>query len=425
MFGLEGKMYFRKISKNHMLKPQALTLVLILLFFSKAYSQLNYEKGFVVMSSDTISGYIAKINGDSFNREISFKKSETADPQNLSVDNCSAFGFGIKEVYESHWVNVSMGSIDPAMLSINIDTSFVHAKVFLQVVNSGRNVTLFKYTDNLKTRFFIKKSSVPVVEELLFYRYKSSSGSKELIERKFFITQLSSLFDYFDVAEKNKNELTNCGYEQKDLLSMVDLINNDKLFRDNKKYYIDFFAGAGISIMPANFIGDSFFAEDAKNSSSPEAYFQIGLDAYANPVTRRLKFRFDLGYGGFNSSFSKQGVVYVLKQKAFLIGLSSLYSFYHKPNFKVAAGFGVSFNYLHKGSRGYSKTSTQSFELSPEVLKSSFYYPFFLNATVKNRIEATFRYSPPSRFSHFSSYGLEISKFQVGINYIFTKKPSK
>ena len=179
--------------------------VLLFLFSLHIYSQTISENGYLVKSSkDTISGYLQGENNNGFIREVKFKQEESSVFGVLSPSDYIAFSLGKYQMYEAHSVKISTGEVEPTRLSKGIDTGFRQGRVFLKVVERGRNVSLFRYDDGIKTRFYIRKNGFETLEELMLYRYYSPSNVATIVEREYYKTQLSLLFDEFGVVEKQK-----------------------------------------------------------------------------------------------------------------------------------------------------------------------------------------------------------------------------
>ncbi|RZK60877.1 MAG: hypothetical protein EOO85_34085 [Pedobacter sp.] len=134
--------------------------ILILLLPALISAQTNYKSGYIVTNSgDTISGLINYKERVSNANTVSMKTGSSVKPKEYGVNEIIAYGITGIESYEQHLVTISQHTIDPANLSIGIDSSYRTDKVFLKVIQKGGKVNLFSYRDNIKPRFYIQDSA--------------------------------------------------------------------------------------------------------------------------------------------------------------------------------------------------------------------------------------------------------------------------
>jgi len=146
-----------------------LLLSLIILFPICSKAQSNYEPGYVVtLSGDTLHGYIDYKEWDSNPQKISFKKDiGSNEKQEYSPKNAGAFEVTGFETYKQFAIWVSQDKLDVSELSKGIDSTKKRNTVFLRVLNSGKNVTLYAYNDDLKERFYIQEGNNEPYELIL------------------------------------------------------------------------------------------------------------------------------------------------------------------------------------------------------------------------------------------------------------------
>ena len=116
-----------------------------------------------------------------------------------------------------------MNNTDVQQLSTVPDTSTKTATVFLKIIQSGKNVTLFSYTDELKTRFYILDNTESQPQELKYLLYLNSENTESIVTRKIYQGQLSAI-----AASAHLNissMIANARYVEPDVSAIVSKIN--------------------------------------------------------------------------------------------------------------------------------------------------------------------------------------------------------
>jgi hypothetical protein len=149
--------------------------LLVLILFAPIFSsaQGTYKHGYIVgLKGDTIKGFIEFKKWEKNPDTISFKKELHDSPiQTYTVLNAKAFGLKGIDDYRRYTINISLDHVDKAKLKIGIDTNFVAQNVFLLILTTGNNVTLFSYADSIKTRYYISESMYQEPRELAYRVY--------------------------------------------------------------------------------------------------------------------------------------------------------------------------------------------------------------------------------------------------------------
>src|SRR6185312_9528515 len=146
-------------------------LAFILLIPTASFAQGNFKPGYqVTLHGDTIRGFIDYKEWVRNPDKFTFKKDLNAQPAVYSTQNSTAFGVTGMEYYRRFVVPVSRDNVQVSNLTIGPDTTSVIDTVFLKIVMSGKNVTLFTYKDDIKRRFFVVENSGNARELIyLFY----------------------------------------------------------------------------------------------------------------------------------------------------------------------------------------------------------------------------------------------------------------
>jgi hypothetical protein len=217
-------------------------------------AQKGFLKGFIVNNTgDTIPGLIEMWRGDANPTSFKFKTSpewevktyDTADVNYFSIDG---------QGYQRFTVPVSMDSQDPVKAASTSDViQPISSTVFLEIIRTGRKITLLSYRDEVKTRFYMtnQKNSSPIE---LIYRVRkidtrsSSPNSNTYAANKGYAKggpnynynfayrgMLANVADEVGaMTDKLKFKIKKCGYNAASIGEIVDDINFDKTNKSGK-----------------------------------------------------------------------------------------------------------------------------------------------------------------------------------------------
>lgn len=149
----------------------SLLCLLILLQFN-AKAQRNFKPGYIVtLNGDTTKGFVDYKEWDQNPNNITFSTNGQAGNATVhTVEDIKAFGVNNLETYGAYRLSISKNSVETAKLTTFMDTTSVTRQVFLRTITTGKNVTLFQYTDEFKDHFYVAEGSANPVE-LKYYRY--------------------------------------------------------------------------------------------------------------------------------------------------------------------------------------------------------------------------------------------------------------
>jgi hypothetical protein len=179
--------------------------------FSSA--QANFKSGYMItLQGDTISGFINYKDWNVNPKEIAFKKDSIGGESQLyTTADLSAFAINGYEYYKRYAGKISWDRVEnTTMLSVKMDTDTRYGVFFFRVISTGKNVTLYKYTDRLKERFFIAENGRQPVE-LAYHMFLLLTGeTKRLITDYGYKDQLQKLAAIYQpqnavLAKKIKN----------------------------------------------------------------------------------------------------------------------------------------------------------------------------------------------------------------------------
>jgi hypothetical protein len=407
-------------------------ILLMMIFPSLVFAQSNYLKGyFVSAKKDTVHGFVsyktAQLNPNSF----LFKKDLKASPQTYTVDNVLGFGIVDAEVFQKYVINISLSKEDIANLSLGVDTTSKREAVFLLLLQAGKNINLYSYTDKIKIRYYTLEKDATEPKELLKYNYFDTKENNEAKTQNVYISQLTALLSKYNNNVALQDKLSYLGYEKSDFQKATALINNQSIPKAKNKTF-RFFAGAGFTSSKIFYSGykeysDIFF----EHNTSVKPYFVSGFDIFTNGVKSTLFLRIEAQVYSSDNEFTIKHKFsdvnkeyYSLNELSVAIAPQLVANVYNKSNLKlfVAGGFGMTQRY-------FSNNMFRSFDFNGKVLseekdffklrKMTIAIPVALGVLINKKFEisAGYNYSPIP--SENGLYNINVKRYRAGVSYLF------
>lgn len=413
---------------------QLLLIAILCPLFSKAQS--NFKPGYVVtLNGDTIRGSIDYKEWNENPRYIKFKAGNSNQVDQYSGANAGSFSINGYEHYKRFILPVSQDWVDVSKLSFDKEIPTITDTVFLRSVSSGKNVTLYSYTDRIKERFFIAENNAQPTE-LAYHLY--TDAANKIITAYTYKKQLQMVAATFSPGNVKLSEAIQLSnYKLSDLKKVVSDINGSQ---ENAKVPVSdrngarFFAGIGAANSVVNFKGDHPLTP-AGNSSSILPKINAGVDVYLNKNVGRWLFRVDLSFTANKASFNynETNVVsshtYKLKFDQYIASLNPqiVYNLYNTNKFKFYLDAGLAIN----GNICNSKQNSVDFNSGSAVTSSTMTFPkpsgAFYNVTTKagavfnNKFEIYAGYNPSTAMTDYTGYSMNLTSYQAGINFLFGK----
>lgn len=405
--------------------------MLLAVLTSKAQS--NFLKGYVItISKDTLNGFVDYKESYRSPTSFRFKSTIEGKVQVFSKNDAEEINISNQAHYSKFIVNVSQSKRDIPSLSVGINLTTLRDTVFLQVLQDGKNVTLYSYEDIIKERFYIKDKEVSEPVELVKEVYLDEVNNAIAKSRDQYLNQLLLLLNKYQPGSKNlEKRVTGLEYKGTALKKITADINGDVVAKSS--YNSKFFAGLGLNASNASYRGESSFGnQSGKTNFSP--VLTAGVDIYFNPNIGKLLFRTELSFlmnkGDFSSILNetyRPDVTHSFKQYSAVLTPQILYNLYNTSRVKVflAAGAGLNFSAYadNVSTSGYSLTNTitvekdkvelETFNLSPQVSAG---------LTFNKKIQLSATYSFRSVISRYIYYNVYIERISVGVNYFFNRK---
>lgn len=408
----------------------------LLLFFSiLAYSQSNYKPGLIVThQGDTLRGFINFKEWEENPVEISFKAAITEKAtQEFTTKKCQYFSITGLESYVRYEGEVSADRIDLDNLPTRISTKTRYVSTFLKVLQQGAYISLYSFTDLLKTRYFLQEGKTGVIEELAFKKYldvNNNIASVNLYTKSLALMAAKYKPDDDDLIR----QINNSTYNGVDLLRIVSLINGLSLSQialiEKTNYKIALFAGVGVNrsitmAYPENGKANQYY----KGSTLPKIYF--GFDTFLNPKVQRLVFRGETTVAFVNHDvelISSPKFRDILKYNSIVISAvpQILYNIYNAERVKCYVGAGIAGNYSVYSKLKYSAFEVDLNGVEKEHSRERDLYKFRISVPVRagiilnQHLDIGLQYFLRSYVSDYSSFAF--SSLSLQANYFFNRK---
>jgi len=404
----------------------------VLLLPLSSFAQSNFKPGYVItLKGDTLRGFIDYKEWDKNPVKISFKNNSGDNRTEIfTTENARQFVVSGAECFKRFTVHVSQDQVELASVKQGADTSFITAKVFLRLLSAGKNISLFSYTDKIKTRYYILDGVEERPQELVYRVYYSAGNSTMLQTENRFRSQLEYLSSKHNVKNSTlESKILYSEYQEADLVKIVELINGgpNKQVTPASHFGARWYAGLGAANNNLSFTGVINYANNS--NTFPKA--SAGFDLFPNKNTQRLFLRAELSLGqnqhsfsygpdasGYSSSLSK------IIQQNITISQQVAYNIYNTDRFSIFVDAGIALNvsfynkyHFTENFSNTASTTTNEFPVMPQKWLS---FPLKTGITLNKRIEIYFGYILiESNNDNYQPFTGKIYEYQAGINYLF------
>ncbi|MES2454764.1 MAG: hypothetical protein V4594_04455 [Bacteroidota bacterium] len=395
-------------------------------------AQSNYYKGYVITNAKAkLTGYV-DFQGKMVNPTVvHFKKRLDGQAETYDLSDCAGYGINGKASFERYTVNATQAYTRTSRLEVGLDTTTKRYMVFLRVLQKGKKLSLFVYTDEIKTRFYLMGEKDIEPYELLRTQYLKLNDSK-IYGDYTYRTQMSDELNKHDNPGKyNLKKLDVLQYEEDDLLKVVSSINGERPPRAETN--LGFFVGGGVNNNIATYSGSHALANDnakSKNSFSPMA--TAGLFWALDPAEGRLlaKVEFALFTGKSEVTLEGSNSRHTFEQTSFGFLPHLIYNFYNGERLKIYAGLGGGVNYTNYSNNlpvkfypASNAGETERIEKQDGELEPVNAYIFGRAGIVlRKRFEFSVSYQAPSKITSLGAFNTYMERTTFGVNYLFGGK---
>ena len=195
---------------------------LMLLISLTSYSQITFEKGYIIKNNgEKQTGLIKNVDWRNNPTFIEYKKTAGSTVQKLGIKDVKAFEINNSSKYERYDVKIDRSSDDIMDMSTKRNPEFQYETLFLKVLVEG-DANLYQYTHGNLTRFFYKTDGLPVTQ-LVYKRYLVQD---EIIKVNNDYKQ--KLFNTLHCPSFNLNTFKNLDYNKKKLVDIFNKYNKCK-----------------------------------------------------------------------------------------------------------------------------------------------------------------------------------------------------
>jgi hypothetical protein len=410
------------------MKYPVILCLLLAPFF--ALAQSNYHKGSITDNQNqTVSGYINYREWDESPKYVEFKNSlDDNKTQSFYPSAIKSFVVDEADTYYSYTGKISQNRTRLPDLPTDRDTTTKTRTVFLKLITTGDKLTLYEYTDSIKTRYFIQeKNSQPV--ELLYQQYYNESKT-ETHTVNTYAGQLSSLIVKYNDADVKLLAKTERLTYSADLEDIVNDINGVKaVVKKRTKSNVRFFVGAGATTTTASFDVSNDPTQFNKSTGySPK--ISAGIDIFSNPDIQSFIFRAEV-YANYNSAqflgntYGGSTETYSFKQYIVGIAPQFIYNIYNKDAFKVYIDAGVMFSYSSNTALDFSIQGggypVQTVDVS--LIKLWYAFPIQVGVVLNKRLElfasGTVGTVGGAIFTNDAYFNIKGQIYSAGVHYLF------
>ena len=259
-------------------------LFLLLTFFTTAFSQIRFEKGYIINNKDEKSEVLIKNEDWSLNpTNFIYKNSEDGSELTAKIENVKEFGVYNFSKYVRFTGPIDQSRDDLQDLGSEKNPKWLEQTVFLQQLAEGKR-SLYSYNNSKILRFFYEDGDTKITQ-LIYKRYLGENSSNIYINNEF-RSQLANSF----AGDVDGDKFDNLPYKAQSLTNLFKKYNlSDSVLKsDSEKSSFNLYIKPGISFNSAKFqiSGGSNLDTDFESKLSP----RFGLQLEFILPTRRNKW---------------------------------------------------------------------------------------------------------------------------------------
>ncbi|MGV3503769.1 MAG: hypothetical protein ACO1O1_08675 [Adhaeribacter sp.] len=393
------------------------------------------------MQGDTLQGFIDYQElGGKEPRTLAFKSGEgDTNIREFTPANSRYVVLKNLVAYQSFQGRISQDAITLKNLSPSMDSTTAKAHIYLRVLQKGKNVSLYAYSDDLKTRFFLQTGQ-EAIKELKFKKFYYHTNQVRTIKGYIGQLWLAALQLQLD-SPALKKKIEESEYTKEDLLSIVSQLNG--LSEEEQKKIrgknTRLFAGVGLSRTAFTVEGKHGLAGTGKSKDSYLPKISLGIDVFQNRDIQKFFFRGELILHAATQDISGESFEFntdrtfrqSFMQPTLTMAPQLGYNLYNRDNLKFNLGLGVSFSYSTYINNYYHETSI--YRPSGQVLSDRktkgkyefvstwFAVPLRAGLVLNRKTDISLLYFLRTPLTQYVGFSFSRSTLQVGVNYLFNK----
>lgn len=409
-----------------------LLLSLFFHFILTCSAQVNFQPGYIVRTSgDTLRGFIDEREWDKNPGIMTFSSSgQEKQAQEFAIRQVQYFEVGTRS-FQRYTVSISMDKMEARQGSIEGLNQVVTDTVWLEVLQRGKNLSLFSYRDAVKIRFYILESGSTTPEELVYKLKVVWVSSTEPERLTYFEGYKNQLINAALKAGKLTDGLrwkVNKTLYSKEILKVVSEIN-EVSSRAAKKgpSGSHWFGGIGLTASTLTYSGGSFGKNATNTGPSYFPYVQAGFEYTGRTGKSKLRVQGDLmltkaknqtNATDNSTPGSPQEFQYNYTQNLISFSALAKYLLYNQEHIKLYLAAGVRLNAAQYSENKYTLTGYSGTTTYTDWLHLNTFWPSIpLKAGVYlGKFEISACYTPKVPLNQ-STYLLkaDINYFQAGV----------
>lgn len=395
-------------------------------------AQSNYHAGYVLKNNgDTLKGYINYREWTQSPKSIDFKINKS-DKKEIEFTPQVIKGFQITgmETYISYAGTINTNKNAFPDLPSGLDTSVTQDTIFLKQVTTGRYLTLYYNSDELKTRLFIAEANaIPV--ELKYYVYYN--GERQVVNSSIYNGQLLLYINKFSPGNNALiSKAEKAQYDQVYLEPVVDEINNSSGKAGNMKKAPSsrFFVGLAINRTQVT-VNQVEYINAVKSSTNASPKINLGIDLFNNPHVQQLIFRAELSLSYIAPRFNytaaansnNNDYTYEFNQYTAAITPQVLFNVYNSDRFKFYLDVGIAFNFSTYTNNQFAFTTGDVHTVNNPYNFASYWnnFPFQAGVVVNRKIEIYASYSSYSSYARYAGIDNSNQSINLGVKFLLNR----
>ena len=393
-------------------------------------AQSNYHKGlFIDNNNQEHSGYIDYREWEENPKFIYFKNAfDDKDGKKIYPAAIKSFSIEGLEEYHTYAGDITLNRTRFPDLAKKPNNTTKKNVVFLKQITSGQYLTLYTYTDSLKTRYFIQeKQEQPF--ELLYQKIYDEAGTS-ILTLKTYVGQLNDLASkYASVNSKLVSSIETTDYGSQ-IEKIVNVINGkNEVVAKPHPAYARYFLGLGLTLNATHFTGDDAFANGQKPTTIAPT-FNAGIDLFINPNIQKVVFRTELSFSYNNPTFIASGLsggavvtnTYTFKQYNLSITPQLIFNVYNKDAVKIYIDGGMAFNFSQYGNSTYNINIPNSQSNIPYNLERLWFsFPLQVGVVLNKRIDLFASYTPFTSYTDYYFVSIRSQIYAAGVHLLLGK----
>lgn len=264
-------------SFNQIFTMKSLILLLSFILSSQAYSQINFESGYLITNSNTKTSCLIRNVGWQKNpTKVEYKLNKNSPSQFTTIAEIKEFNVGEKYKFVRFNTSIDRSSSNIDLMTAEKNPVFKDEILFLKVLVEGE-INLYEYEDTNLVKYFISSGDHSNVTQLVYKEYLIDNA---VAKNNNFRQQLSVALKSDALKTKDFEYLK---YEKKSLVGIVEKYDSAKgikwtnfeIKQNQASANVKVFAGVNFSSLS---LSDSEIAKINVNFDS-EAVFVTGLEA--------------------------------------------------------------------------------------------------------------------------------------------------